>query len=131
MFCLSEVRIGLVPATIAPYVVRAMGRRQAQRYMLTASRFDAAEAYRIGLAHEVVPSEAIDLAVERTVRSLVAGGPQALARTKMLLHEVHGRLAPELIEATATCIAEVRGSAEGKEGLASFLEKRKPAWALG
>jgi methylglutaconyl-CoA hydratase len=128
-FCLTEVRIGLVPATISPYVVQALGAHAARRYMLTAERISAAEAHRIGFVHELCDQGTIDQAVASIARSLIAAGPAALARTKRLLDEVVGRrIEPGLIEMTAQVIAEVRASAEGREGVGSFLEKRKPAW---
>ena len=128
-FCLSEVRLGLVPATIGPYVVRAMGLRAAQRYALTAERFSAAEAHRIGLVHEVVAPGALDAQVDAWLQALVAHGPEALRVCKALLQEVAGQaIDPALIARTVDCIADVRASAEGKEGVQSFLDKRKPRW---
>jgi methylglutaconyl-CoA hydratase len=131
-FCLSEAKLGLSPATISPYVVRAMGERMARRYFLTAEVFDAAEACRIGLLSAVVPPEKLDVEVEGIVRHLTQGGPQALARIKDLIRAVaSGPVDDPLIADTAKRIAEIRVSPEGKEGIASFLEKRKPAWASG
>jgi methylglutaconyl-CoA hydratase len=128
-FCLSEVRIGLVPATISPYVVQTLGAHAARRYMLTAERISAAEAYRIGFVHELCDEGTIDQGVASIARSLLAAGPAALARTKRLLDEVVGRaIEPALLDMTAGVIAEVRASAEGREGVGSFLEKRKPVW---
>ena len=128
-FCLSEVRLGLVPATIGPYVVRAMGLRAAQRYALTAERFSATEAHRIGLVHEVVAPDALDAQVDAWLQALVAHGPEALRVCKALLQEVAGQaIDPALIARTVDCIADVRASAEGKEGVQSFLDKRKPRW---
>jgi methylglutaconyl-CoA hydratase len=129
-FCLSEVKLGLVPATISPYVIAAMGERAAYRYMLTAERFAAVEAHRIGLVHDVVPDGEIDGAVDALVGQLVAGGPMAHAATKDLIRAVARRpLSEDLIGDTATRIATARASDEGKEGIRSFLEKRRPAWA--
>lgn len=128
-FCLSEAKLGLSPATISPYVLRAMGERMARRYFLTAEVFDAAEASRIGLLSLLVPAAELDAAVGGLVRHLLAGGPQALAKIKDLIRSVANRVPDEaLIADTAQRIAEIRGSPEGKEGIASFLEKRKPAW---
>jgi methylglutaconyl-CoA hydratase len=129
-FCLSEVKLGLVPATISPYVIAAMGERAAYRYMLTAERFPAAEAYRIGLVQEIAIDEELDGTVNALLGHLVAGGPAAHAATKDLIRAVARRpLSEDLIGDTATRIATARASDEGKEGIRSFLEKRKPAWA--
>lgn len=131
-FCLSEAKLGLSPATISPYVVRAMGARVARRYFLTAEVFDAAEAYRIGLLSALVPAAELDAALEGFVKHLLAGGPQALAAIKDLIRTVSaGALDQAMIGDTARRIAEIRVSAEGREGIASFLEKRKPAWMAG
>lgn len=128
-FCLSEVRIGLVPATISPYVVRALGAHQARRYMLTAERLAAPQAHRLGFVHELCQIDEIDTTVERLARHLSAAGPQALAITKQLLDEVAGRaIDATLMMHTATLIAQVRASAEGREGVGAFLGKRAPAW---
>jgi methylglutaconyl-CoA hydratase len=128
-FCLSETRLGLIPATIAPYVVRAMGERMASRYCLTAERFDAAEAYRIGMVHEIAPPADLDAMVAGILGYLVQAGPRALDESKKLIQLVGGtRLTPALRAETARRIAATRASAEGKEGIASFLEKRKPKW---
>ncbi|WP_428422075.1 enoyl-CoA hydratase/isomerase family protein [Methylibium sp.] len=128
-FCLSEVKLGLVPATISPYVVRAMGARAAQRYMLTAERFDAATALRLGFVHEVVPAESLDRGVQGLTGALLAASPQALAACKRLLHEVTGQpLDAALIARTVEFIADARASDEGREGVQAFLGKRKPRW---
>jgi methylglutaconyl-CoA hydratase len=128
-FCLSEVKLGLIPATIGPYVVRAMGVRAAQRYFLTAERFDAAEARRIGLVHEVVSPDALDARVDAIVRSLCSVGPSAVAAAKRLVHEVaEAPLDDALVARTVEAIADIRASAEGREGVQSFLHKRKPQW---
>ena len=130
-FCLSEVKLGLIPATIGPYVVRAMGVRAAQRYFLTAERFDAAEALRIGFVHEVVPPDALDARVDALVRSLCSAGPCALAAAKRLVHEVaEAPLDDALVARTVEAIADIRPSAEGREGVQSFLHKRKPQWLV-
>lgn len=128
-FCLSEVKLGLVPATISPYVIAAMGERAAYRYMLTAEPFTAAEAYRIGLVQEITRDEELDETINAILGHLVLGGPAAQAATKDLIRSV-GRqpLTPDLISDTATRIAAARASDEGKGGIRAFLEKRKPAW---
>ncbi|RYZ06566.1 MAG: enoyl-CoA hydratase/isomerase family protein [Comamonadaceae bacterium] len=131
-YCLSEVRLGLIPATISPYVIRAMGARAAHRYFLTAERFGAPEAQRIGLAHEVVPADALDGKVADIARALVAAGPEALKACKQLLHDVAGHeIGAGLIRRTVETIADLRASDEGREGIQSFLGKRKPAWVQG
>ncbi|TSE20831.1 Enoyl-CoA-hydratase [Tepidimonas alkaliphilus] len=128
-FCLSEVKLGLIPATIGPYVVRAMGARAARRYMLTAERFDAAEARRIGLVHEVVPAGQLDERVGQLADQLAANGPQALAACKRLLDDVaEAALDDALVARTVQAIADVRASAEGREGVQAFLNRRRPAW---
>jgi methylglutaconyl-CoA hydratase len=130
-FCLSEVKLGLVPATISPYVIAAMGERAAYRYMLSAEPFPAAEAYRIGFVQEIAQDEELDGVINQILGHLVAGSPAAHAATKDLLRAVAGqRLGPDLIQDTATRIAAARASEEGKEGIRSFLEKRKPAWVV-
>jgi methylglutaconyl-CoA hydratase len=128
-FCLSEVRIGLVPATISPYVIRALGVQAARRYMLSAERIPAAEALRIGFVHEISEEGAIDEALARIAGALLIAGPKALAQTKDLIEQVGTRRIDEdVMQETAGLIAAVRASAEGREGVSSFLEKRKPAW---
>ena len=128
-FCLSEARIGLVAATISPYVIAAMGERMAYRYMLTAERFDAAEARRIGLVHEVAPPAELDRVISAIIGHILASGPHAQAATKELIRAVARRpLSAELVSDTATRIAAARASDEGKEGIRAFLEKRLPAW---
>ncbi len=128
-FCLSEVKLGLIPATISPYVIRAMGARAAHRYFLTAERFNAAEAYRIGFVHEVVSSDALAERVTALAQTLVTAGPEALKACKRLLHDVAGHeIDPALLALTVKGIADIRASDEGKEGVSSFLQKRKPNW---
>ena len=128
-FCLSEAKLGLSPATISPYVVRAMGERMARRYFLTAEVFDGTEAARIGLLSGVVPPEKLDAEVEGILRHLTQGGPQAIAKIKDLIRAVSaGAVDDAMIGDTARRIAEIRVSPEGREGIASFLEKRKPRW---
>ena len=126
-FCLSEAKLGLSPATICPYVIRAMGEREARRYFLTAEVFDAAEAFRIGLLS--ILTDELDATIDELVKHLLAGGPQAHAKIKDLIRAVAGRPVDDRLAAeTARRIAEIRVSPEGREGIASFLEKRKAAW---
>jgi methylglutaconyl-CoA hydratase len=128
-FCLSETRLGLIPATISPYVIRAMGARAAHRYFLSAERFSAAEALRLGFVHEVAPAEQLDAGVARLTQALLDTSPDAVASCKRLLQHVAGReITPELTGYTAAQIADSRSSADGREGLAAFLGKRKPRW---
>jgi len=130
IFSLSEVRLGLIPSVISPYVIAAIGEREARRYFLTAERFDAMEARRIGLVHEVVESAALDAAVTNMTAHLLKGGPQALAAAKKLIVDVSRRPMDDALSAeTARRIAAIRVEAEGQEGLAAFFEKRPPAWA--
>ena len=128
-FCLSEVKLGLTPATISPYVIRAMGPRAAHRYFLTAERFDAAQALKIGFVHEAVPIGELDATVNAWVQALLAGSPNALKEGKKLVQYVADRdITRLLIDHTVKAIADIRSSEEGKEGVQSFLQKRKPAW---
>ena len=128
-FALSEARVGLIPATIGPYVVDAIGPRAARRYMLTAERFDAREALRLGLVHELVAADALDARVDALVATLLEAGPQAQAEAKRLIRRVrHGAIDAGMIADTARHIAAVRASPEGREGIAAFLERRMPAW---
>ena len=130
-YCLSEVKLGLLPSTISPYVIRAMGARAAHRYFLTAERFTAAEALRIGFVHEVVTADALDAKVSELALALVNAGPEAVRACKKLVQDVAGcDFTPELIALTVESIAAVRVSSEGREGLQSFLQKRKPNWLL-
>ena len=128
-FCLSEAKLGLSPATISPYVIRAMGEQNARRYFLTAEVFGAEEALRIGMLSLLVPPAELDSSIETLVNHLLAGGPQAHAKIKDLIRAVAGRPVDDALAAdTAKRIAEIRVSPEGREGIASFLEKRKAAW---
>ena len=129
-FCVSEVKLGLIPAVISPYVLAAIGARAARRYFLTAEILDAAEAYRLGLVHEVVNDEqGLAAAADRVTTQLLKNGPCAMAAAKKLIAAVSGRLVDDaLISDTAGRIADRRASTEGREGLSAFLEKRKPAW---
>lgn len=131
-FALTEVKLGLIPAVIGPHVIAAIGERHARRYMLTAEVFSAAEAYRIGLIHEMVADVAsLDDAIGEWVEALLKNGPQALAECKALIRSVANRpLGPKVIEHTVDRIANVRVSPEGQEGLDAFLQKRKPDWAI-
>ncbi|MDB5956865.1 enoyl-CoA hydratase/isomerase family protein [Ramlibacter sp.] len=131
-FCLSEVRLGLIPATISPYVIRAIGARAAHRWFLTAERFDAAAALRMGLVHEAVPADALDARLGEIAQSLVNAGPQALKACKSLLHDVAGHeIGAGLVRRTVEGIADIRASDEGREGIQAFLAKRKPQWVSG
>jgi methylglutaconyl-CoA hydratase len=128
-FALPEVRIGLVPAMISPYLVRAMGAQQARRYILTGERLAAREAHRLGFVHECVPMSELDTVVARVCERLAQAGPEALARAKKLLLRVEGApITPQLSSETAAALAEARAGAEAREGIRSFLEKRKPSW---
>jgi methylglutaconyl-CoA hydratase len=128
-YCLSEVKLGLYPATISPYVIRAMGARAAHRYFLTAERFDAAEALRIGFVHAVVPAEQLDDKLAEITKALVNASPNAVRECKTLLQDVAGKdIDAALIAHTVQGIASIRASSEGKEGVQSFLQKRKPNW---
>jgi methylglutaconyl-CoA hydratase len=132
MFALSEAKLGLIPATIGPYVIEAIGVRQARRRFLTAERFDAAEALRIGLLHEVVPLGELDARIAELAAMLETAGPQAQLECKALIRGVaHRPIDDDVIAGTAEHIAAVRASAEGREGLAAVLGKRKPAWTVG
>ena len=128
-FCLSEVKLGLIPATISPYVIRAMGARAAHRYFLTAERFDAKEAHRIGFVHEVVSADQLDAKVAELTNALVSASPNAVRSCKTLVQEVAGQdIKAALIGRTVEGIADIRTSSEGREGVQSFLQKRKPSW---
>lgn len=128
-FCLSEARLGLLPATISPYVVRAMGAQASRRYMVTAERFSAVQAHALGMVHELATPETLDAKVDEIVATLVANGPAAVRACKALVRDVAGQpLTAELRGETARRIADIRASDEGREGLASFLNKRAPSW---
>jgi methylglutaconyl-CoA hydratase len=130
-YCLSEVRLGLIPATISPYVIRAMGARAAHRYFLTAERFDAQEAHRIGFVHEAVAASALEARVADLAQTLVNAGPQAVRLCKKLVQDVAEQaITPELVRMTVEGIADIRVSDEGREGVQSFLQKRKPSWLI-
>jgi len=128
-FCLSEVRLGLIPSVISPYVIAAIGERAARRYFLTAERFDAVEARRLGLVHEVVEGVALDDTVAKIAGQLLKGGPRALAAAKKLIADVSRRPMDDGLSAeTARRIAAIRVEPEGQEGLAAFFDKRSPDW---
>jgi methylglutaconyl-CoA hydratase len=128
-FCLSEARLGLLPATIGPYVVRALGEQASRRYFVTAERFTATTAQALGFVHEVVAAEAMDERIAAIVAALVAGGPMAVRACKQLVKDVAGRpLDAKLRDDTARRIADIRASEEGREGVAAFLGRRDPSW---
>lgn len=129
LFALSEARLGLIPATISPYVIEAIGVRAARRLFLTAERFTASEAFRLGLLHELALPAELDARIDDVLGLLLKSGPQAQAECKALLRMVaHRPIDAKLIAGTAARIARVRASAEGKEGIAAFLAKRSAAW---
>jgi methylglutaconyl-CoA hydratase len=128
-FCLSEARLGLLPATIGPYVLRALGEQASRRYFVTAERLSAAEAHRLGFVHELVAAEGLDAKVDEIVQSLVANGPAAVKACKQLVHDVAGQpITADLREDTARRIADIRASDEGRAGVQAFLQKRSPPW---
>lgn len=128
-FCLSEVKIGLIPAVISPYVMRALGERQSRRYFLTAERFNATTAATLGLVHQVVSNDTLENQAEPLVQALLQNSPAAVSAAKNLLQQIYNKnINNEVIAHTTQAIAEIRVSAEGQEGLSAFLEKRKPNW---
>ena len=130
-FALTEATLGLIPATIGPYVIEAIGARQARRYFLTAERFSAAQALRIGLVHEIVPADTLDARIGEMVALLAAAGPQAQLECKALGRGgAHRPIDDDVIDGTAAHIAAVRVSPEGREGIGAFLAKREPAWRV-
>ncbi len=131
LFAFSEVRLGIVPAMISPYVIRAIGERQARRYFLTAERMDAATAERIGLVHAAVPPERLEATLAGVTDALLEGAPGAQAEAKLLIRKITGRSDAgdgQVARETAGWIARLRAGAEGREGLSAFLAKREPAW---
>ena len=129
IFSLSEAKLGLIPATISPYVIEAIGARAARRYFLTAERFTAAEAFRIGLVHDIVPEPELDTRINELLGALLLAGPVAQLECKALIRGVaHRPIDADVIAGTAEHIAAVRASPEGKEGVAAFLAKRSPSW---
>ena len=131
-FALTEVKLGILPAVVAPYLMAAIGERQCRRYLLSAERFSAAEAYRIGLVHEIVPGEEeLDEAIGEIIESLLKNGPNAQAECKALLRIIAGQpIDDATVEETTQRAAIVRSTPEGHEGLSAFLEKRKPNWIV-
>ncbi len=128
-FCLSEVRLGIIPAAISPYVIAAIGQRPARRYFQTAEAFSAREARQLGLVSDIVAADALDGAIAACVERLLANGPQAMRQAKILVREVANRAITEsLLQHTSERIASIRVSPEGQEGLSAFLQKRKPDW---
>jgi methylglutaconyl-CoA hydratase len=128
-FCLSEVKLGLIPATISPYVIRALGARASHRYFLTAERFSAHEALRLGFVHEVVIADQLDAKVNEIAQALVKNSPNAVKVCKKLVQDVaNEEISQPLIGKTVEGIADIRASAEGREGVSAFLSKRKPSW---
>lgn len=129
VFATSEVKFGIIPSAISPYVIRAIGERQAYRYFQTAERIDAARAAALGLAHEAVTSEELDAKVKQVVEALLQGGPRSQAAAKELIRAVANRpVSDAVVEDTARRIARLRATPEAKEGLAAFLDKRPAAW---
>ena len=128
-FCLSEAKLGLLPATISPYVIRAMGEQAARRYFITAERFSAAEAHRMGFVHELCPADQLDAKVDAIVNALLANSPAAVKACKRLVQDMAGQgISANLRDDTARRIADIRASDEGREGVRSFLDKRPAAW---
>jgi methylglutaconyl-CoA hydratase len=128
-FCLSEAKLGLLPGTISPYVIRAMGEQASRRYFVTAERFSAAQAAAMGFVHEVCTADTLDAKVDEIVATLVANGPMALRACKTLVQDMAAQPITEALrDETARRIADIRASDEGREGVQSFLNKRKPAW---
>lgn len=129
VFGFTEVRLGLVPAVISPYVVRKMGYSFARAAFLTAERFDARRAYEVGLVHRVVPLEDLEFAVQEAVQALLLAGPEAIREARQLVDRVWGKAPSEVADVTVAAITQRRASEEGQEGVTAFLEKRKPRWA--
>ncbi|EOX4465994.1 enoyl-CoA hydratase-related protein [Vibrio sp. 2026] len=128
-FCLSEVRLGLVPATITPYVMRAMGNRQARRYILSGEVISAEDAERFGIVHEVKEAKQLESAVGSVIKTLLLNSPDAMRKAKTLCHQCHQNpIDQQLIHYTSKLIADIRVSPQGQDGLQAFLEKRSPSW---
>jgi methylglutaconyl-CoA hydratase len=128
-FCLSEARLGLLPATIGPYVLRALGEQASRRYFVSAERFSAARAHALGFVHELVAPEGLDAKLQEVVAALIANGPAAVKASKRLVQDLAGRpIDAALRDETARRIADIRASAEGREGVSAFLAKREPSW---
>jgi len=131
-FCISEAKVGLLPGTISPYVIKALGEQAARRYFITAERFSATEAHRLGFVHVLASPASLDEQVDSLLAALLANSPQAVRLSKRLLQDVAGQpITAELRADTARRIADIRASEEGKDGVAAFLQKRDPAWKLG
>jgi methylglutaconyl-CoA hydratase len=128
VFGFTEVKLGILPATISPFVTAKIGVSATRELFLTGSRFSAARAKEIGLVHAVVPADELDVAVAAFVREILSAGPEAVAAAKALIRGVTGHPAADVLALTAAAIASRRVSAEGQEGLRAFLEKRKPSW---
>jgi methylglutaconyl-CoA hydratase len=130
-FCFSEVKVGLIPATISPYVIAAIGQRAARRYFITAERFSSETAAQLGLVSEIVGEDQLDDRINQLVETTLANSPAAVVAAKRLVCHAAGRLIDEqLISSTSEMIADIRVSAGGQEGLAAFIEKRKPTWGV-
>ncbi|MFN3565949.1 MAG: enoyl-CoA hydratase/isomerase family protein [Burkholderiaceae bacterium] len=128
-FCLSETKLGLIPATIGPYVIRAIGARAARRYFLTAERFDSGEAFRLGLIHNITPPDQLDMTINELLGSLMHTSIHAVGEAKKLVRDLAGRpIDDALVTDTAERIAAIRASDDGREGVRAFLDKRKPRW---
>ena len=131
-FAFSEAKLGLIPATISPYVIQSIGAQAARRYFLTAERFDANTALRLGMVSECMDENEIDEEINKLAQAILANSTDAVKAAKQLVFDIENQeVNPALIEMTSERIAEIRASEEGKEGLAAFLEKRKPAWLQG
>ena len=128
VFALTEVKLGILPAVVAPYVLRKIGISAARELFLTGARFDAVRARQIGLVHEIVPEADLDAAVTRRIDDVLTAGPQGVAKAKALIREIAGAPPDHVIGVTTNAIASQRVSDEGQEGLRAFLEKRKPSW---
>ncbi len=130
IFSFSETKWGLVPAVIAPYVIRTMGSRQCRRYFLTGETFGTSSAHHIHLIHEILKSEEIDAEIETYLRHILTGGPQAIRLAKNLIQDITGNVSPAILKTTTELLANSRLSAEGRQGITSFIEKRPPPWIL-
>ena len=129
VFGLTEVKLGILPAVVAPYVLRKIGISAARELFLTGVRFDAERARQLGLVHEVVPADALDAAIAKRVADVLAASPTGIARAKALIREIAGIHPEDVVGVTTNAIASQRVSEEGQEGLRAFLEKRKPSWS--
>ncbi len=130
IFCLSEVKLGLIPSVISPYVIKAIGERNSKRFFATAEKFDAAEAKSIQLIHKVIAHDELAAQAQDYINRVLANGPQAMYQSKRLVNHVYGKpINEELVRETAQRIADIRATNEGKEGVSAFLEKRPADWA--